>query len=391
MKILCSIFSVLRHIGNKYKILYFFTFSLSIFLQINSSFAQLKTDPVLNFARQQIEDESYIAAISTLNSFLSTHKNNADGLYWKGFCYYKMENVAAAKENYKLALKYNPRYYPANVEMANINVSEKKYTEALPFFNMALVVHDSDINLIMSRGMCYYYLDKFEMAIKDYKSVIKLDPKNYKAYNNKGSATYNNQNIVEASKLDLQSAEIDFTKSLEIKPDFQLALRNRGIVRFYLDDLDNAYKDLLYASKLDPKDAKAQYYIGKLLFKQNNYIVALQFFDNSIIITNNNSEVYIDRGICKIDMGNINGARTDFYKSNQYSTDKAYSTYQIARSYAAEGNKKQASTELKEAKKQGLFNDTKYFNLITNDKYFKVWSKDKEFMDLIYELKFGKK
>ena len=53
--------------------------------------------------------------------------------------------------------------------------------------------------------------------------------------------------------------------------------------------------------------------------------------------------------------------------------------------------KAETFTALREAKKEGLFMDTKYFGYIAKDIYFIGWSKDKDFIALINELKFGKK
>ncbi len=362
-----------------------------LLLRIAPAHARQKSDPVLDFAKQQIEQKFYQPAISTLNTFLESHKNDTSALYWKAFCFYKLKNYVAAAENYGLLLKINPRCYAANVDMANMSVLEKKYEAALPYFNTAVSLNNSDINLINSRGMCYYYSERFELAIKDFKRVLKLDPNNYMAYNNMGSATYNNQNIANASLIDLKAAEGYFNKSVEIKPDFQMAIRNRGIVRFHLDKLDESYKDLLYASQLDPKDENAHYYLGKLLHKQKNYPVAIQFFDNAIGVVNTRPDFYIDRGTCKIDMADFKGARSDFFKSMQYSSDRGYAYYQLARCYAAEADKENTFAFLREAKKQGLFSDTRYFSYIAKDAYFTGWAKDKDFIALIQELKFGRK
>jgi len=220
---------------------------------------------------------------------------------------------------------------------------------------------------------------------------LKLDPNNHLAYNNMGSATYNNQNIATASIIDLKKAELEFNKSIELKPDFELALRNRGIVRFYMDKLDESYQDLLRAIQLEPNDENAHYYLGKLLYKQKNYPVALQFFDNAISKVNYKSNFYVDRGMCKIEMANFKAARSDFYKAMQLTNDKGYAQYQMARCYAAEAMKAETFTALREAKKEGLFMDTKYFGYIAKDIYFIGWSKDKDFIALINELKFGKK
>lgn len=364
---------------------YFFIFSCSI------SSLNAQSNPVLDFAKQQIEQKFYLPAVSTINSYLTTNPNDKDALYWKAFCFFKINNFLAAEENYAKVLKLDKKYAAAYTDMANMYVKQKKFNEAIPYFNSAIILNDTLTDLLNSRGMCYYYADKFELAIKDFKRVIKMDPNNYIAYNNMGSANYNNQNIASASMKDLISAYNDFCKSLEIKPDFELAFRNRGIVLFHMDSLDRSYKDLLYATQLDPKDENAHYYLGKLLFKQKNYPIALQFYDNAIKLVKYRADFYLDRGICKIEMANFKAARNDFYQALQLTNDKAIVYYNFARLEAAEGNKNETFEQLRNAKKAGLFFDVKYFTYIANDLYYKAWEKDKDFVDLIKELKFGKR
>lgn len=349
-----------------------------------------KTNPVLEFAKQQITQKFYLPAISTLNSYLETHPKDVEALYWKGYAFYRTDNYVAAEENYNAVLKLDNKYLPAYEDMAAMYMKKKEYAVALPYFNAAVALHDSDINLFNSRGMCYYYLDKFELAIKDFKAVIKLDPENYLAYNNLGSAEYNNQNIATASVNDLRLAEKEFTMAIKYKPDFELSYRNRGIVRYYLDSLTSSYKDLMYAIQLNPEDDNAHYYLGKLFFKQNNYPIAMQFYDNAIKLANSKAEFYLDRGICKIEMGNYSDARSDFYKGMQKTNDTKLLEYQTARSFAAEGKKGDVFYALREAKKAGLFMDPKYYTYISKDKFFAKWSKDKEFYEFLKELKFGK-
>lgn len=386
--------NIFREINFKRERLHVAFLGMLLFFLWNTNFAvaanQNKIDPILEFAKQQVAQKFYQPAISTLNTYLSTHKDDTTALYWKGHCFYKLKNYQAAAENYLLLLKFSPRNFAANVDMANMMVLQKKYNEALPYFNKAISVNDTDINLVNSRGMCYYFAEKFELAIKDFKRVLKLDPNNFLAYNNLGSATYNNQNIADASIIDLKSAEVLFDKALDIKPDFELALRNRGIVRYYLDKLNLSYEDLLRAIQLDPKDENAYYYIGKVFYKQKNYPLALQFFDNAVTISNN-PKFLLDRGICKLDMDDTKSARSDFYKSFQSGDSKGIAAYQLARTYGAEGDKQNAFAYLRDAKKYGLFVDTRYFNTLAKDKYFIGWEKDKEFIELVQELKFGRR
>lgn len=370
-------------VGNKRLRSFLFIFNLYLSAWAVSS-------PQLDFAKQLINQKQYKAAISTLNSILSNNKYDVDALYWKGYCYQKLENFTAATLNFDAVLQKDPRYVPALLEKANVLKEQQQYEEAIRYYTAVIKQVDTSINVRNSRGMSYYYLGLFEQAIKDFNQVIKMEPLNYLAYNNKGAAIFRNQNIAAPSRVDLMLALSDFNSSLSIKPDFELALRNRGIIRYYLDSTDLAYTDLLRATQLEPKDEDAHHYLGKVLFKQENYPIAIQFFDNAIKLVNYDADMYIDRGNCKIELGNFESARTDFYKALQVKGDRAVIYYNFARCSAAEGDKDKTFYYLREAKSAGLFKNAIYYSYIKKDRYFASWQKDKDFIDLINWIKFGK-
>lgn len=353
--------------------------------------ASAGSDPVLDFAKQQIEQKQFKIALSTLNTYISSHADNKDGLYWKGFCYYKLGNYTAAMEYYFIVLKKDKKYIPALIDLANIYTDQKNFEEGLKYYTAAITLNDTDINVRNSRGMCFYYANKFEQAIKDFNYVIKLDSSNYIAYNNKGAAIYRNQNIAKASRVDLNLALTEFNNSLRINPTFEMAIRNRGIVQYYLDSLDKSYKDLLLATQLEPNDEDAHHYLGKVLVAQKNYVIAMQFFDNAIKLVNYDPVIFMDRGNCKIELDDYEGARADFYKVIKLNGDIAVAYYNMARCYAAEGDKNQTFFYLREANRTGLFKDSNYFSYINKDRYFAGWLKDKDFYDLIQWFKFGRK
>jgi tetratricopeptide (TPR) repeat protein len=355
------------------------------------SVAHAGEDPVFKYAKQQFEEGYYLAAISTVKGFIASNPNDAEALYLLAKCYTKMDNYVEADNIYAKVLKLKPKFYELYVDMGNTYKHQKRYDLAIEYYTIALNMQDTSTTLLNNRGMCFYYSDNFEQAVRDFNKVIKLDSTNYMAYNNRGSATYNNQNIATASKVDLKRAEKDFTKSIQYKPDFQLPYRNRGIVRYYLDSLQSGYKDLLYAVQLDPADANAHYYIGKILYAQNNFPVALQFFDNAIRLVNNKSDFFLDRGLSKLEMSNFSEAKEDFRMAALINGNNPLIFYHLARLSAAQEKMQDVIYYLRTAHKLGLFIDIRYFQYISKDKYFGCYQKDKVFNELIAELKWGKK
>lgn len=366
---------------------------LLFFIFFNISYDTFsKEHPQIEFAKTQISQKSYKAAISTLNGYLLDNPNDVDALYWRAFAYQKDKKYEIAELQLNYVLKLKPNYIPAIESLAILFYDKKDYATAVKYFNSIIAGNDTSKAYYNMRGMSYYYNDNYDQAVKDFNKAIKIDSNFYLAYNNRGSARYSNQNVAEASIIDLKLAEADFNKALSIKPDFELAYRNRGIVKMYMDSLPIAYKDLLYATQLDPKDDKAHFYLGKVLFKQKNYSIALQFYDNAINLINYNPDYYIDRGICKLEMLDFKGARKDFYQTMMISNEaKGRAFYEIARTYAAEDNQKKMFENLEEAGKLKFFvKNYKYFVYMNTDPYFSKYKKDKDYYQLTQRLKFGK-
>ncbi|PEU75287.1 hypothetical protein CN394_27545 [Bacillus anthracis] len=91
-----------------------------------------------------------------------------------------------------------------------------------------------------------------EEAIRDYTKAIELKPDYAQAHNNRG--------LVFESKGNQEEAIRDYTKAIELKPDYALAYYNRGIVFNSKGNQEEAIKDFTmaigiepqYGSKLDP-------------------------------------------------------------------------------------------------------------------------------------------
>jgi tetratricopeptide (TPR) repeat protein len=83
---------------------------------------------------------------------------------------------------------------------------------------------------------------KIKEEIKDYSLAIKIDLNYAEAYNNRGIAKRNIQ--------DLEGAINDFTKAISIDRKYSMAYSNRGIVKIVIGQNDAGCEDLKIASEL---------------------------------------------------------------------------------------------------------------------------------------------
>jgi len=106
-----------------------------------------------------------------------------------------------------------------------------------------------------NRGVTYDEKGDRERAMADYSAAIRLDPKDFDAYNNRCWDRA-------ITGRELHKALADCNKSLRISPKFHLALDSRGFVYLRLGRLDKAIADFDAALKIEPKYASSLYARG---------------------------------------------------------------------------------------------------------------------------------
>ena len=95
-----------------------------------------------------------------------------------------------------------------------------------------------------NRGFAYGKKGDLGRAIADYTKAIDLKPDYAEAYYNRGTAY--------GKKGDRDRAIADYTKATDLKPGDALAYCNRGIAHYEKGDHDRAVADLTKAIELDP-------------------------------------------------------------------------------------------------------------------------------------------
>ncbi|MFH1228290.1 MAG: tetratricopeptide repeat protein [Planctomycetota bacterium] len=87
----------------------------------------------------------------------------------------------------------------------------------------------------MSKGDNLFNAKRYDEALVEYNQVIKLDPNNYEAYNNRAS--------IYCRKRNFDKAIADFDEALRIQPENHRAYCNRGLAYAQKGDLDTAISD----------------------------------------------------------------------------------------------------------------------------------------------------
>lgn len=92
------------------------------------------------------------------------------------------------------------------------------------------------------KGKANANLGEYTQALKDFTKAIELDPDFSKAYNFRG--------VVKEAIGDFTGAIEDYTKAIELKAEYSLAYYNRGLVNLTMGKKDCGCSDLDKAAKL---------------------------------------------------------------------------------------------------------------------------------------------
>ena len=178
----------------------------------------------------------------------------------------------------------------------------------------------------------YYKESDHYGAISDYIKAIELNPNNDEMsyINNNGQKFYfSNHHVyynigVQKDELkDYYGAISDYTKAIELDPNYADAYSNRGSSKTDLKDYYGAIADYTKAIELNPNYAAAYYNRGYSKRELKDYYGAIAGYTKAIELNPNNAKAYSNRGISKEDLGDLNGACADWKKAAELGNTEA--------------------------------------------------------------------
>ncbi|QPJ62894.1 MAG: tetratricopeptide repeat protein [Candidatus Nitronauta litoralis] len=115
------------------------------------------------------------------NQFVKTLELDPDhalGHFNLGLLYNEQKKLDAAKAEYNEAIRLDPTLHGAHTNLGTVNLIQKEYQAATENFKTAIGLEPEDLKAHISLGHLYFYVFKnFPAAKKEYKKVLKLDPR----------------------------------------------------------------------------------------------------------------------------------------------------------------------------------------------------------------------
>ena len=234
----------------------------------------------------------------------------------------EMSKLGTTQEDYERYDKLKPEF-------------DDLTNEIIDYLNKIIVLDQSniyaidklkllDLNLYVSQTALKtfdeYYADgiikqdsgDYDGALIEYSRAIELNPNFVASYINRG--------LVKQSLKDYAGAMIDYNKAIEIKPD-SYSYMNRAILKHELKEFEFAIKDFDLAMISDNKESsikdKIYYNKGNSLASLEDYYGAISSYKKAIDINSNYAFAYFQMGVCKYYISDISGGCTDFKKAKE--------------------------------------------------------------------------
>ncbi len=142
-----------------------------------------------------------------------------------------------------------------------------------------------------------------DAAILDFSKAIELKPDYLDAYDSRGSA--------KDDKGDFDGAILDFNKAIEIDPKDPAAYLNRAASKWNKGDSTGSISDYTRAIDASPKEAPAYHYRACKKQAMGDLAGAIADFSQAIALDQKYADAYCRRGSAKEGMGNYDGAAAD--------------------------------------------------------------------------------
>ena len=158
--------------------------------------------------------------------------------------------------------------------------------------------------VLRNRGAAAYNRGEVDLAIENFTRAIELNPQYTRAYNNQG--------IAYGTKGEHDLAIENFTRAIELNIQFAEAYNGRGVAYGDKSEHDLAIDNFNRAIELNPRYAEAYNGRGVAYANKGEYDLAIADFDAALLINPREDHAYCNRGIAYRHKGEHDLAIADF-------------------------------------------------------------------------------
>jgi tetratricopeptide (TPR) repeat protein len=224
-------------------------------------------------------------------------------------------------------------------------IKSAPYASPLKFYNAVITGNTGPVFAFLNRGLYKKNNKDLQGAIDDYTRAIELKPDFAEAFNNRGEAYFYLRKY--------ENAISDYSRAISLKPGNAGGYYNRGLAYENNDQFEEAVKDYSRAIELDPDISTAYYNRGLVYMNQKVFDKAIEDFSHVIKIDPANTDAYYNRGFSYCRSGLFEKAIADLSKAIELKPDHASAYNNRGGAYFSLGMTEQACLDFQKAKELG--------------------------------------
>ncbi len=268
------------------------------------------------FSKNNLKD--FQGAIDDFNKAVELMPDFAEAYNNRGFAKNGLNDFQGAIDDYDKALELYPHYAEAihNKEIVLAVIESSKGKESRMSDNKRL------LELLWGQANKLTQEGHWKELLSVLSEIIKLTPKDPKAYNNRGFSKNNLK--------DFQGAIKDFNKALELKSNYAVAYNNRGFSKNRLKDFQGAIEDFNKALDLKPNSVSYNNR-GYAKIELEDFQGAIDDYSKVLDNGDKGANVYFNRGVAKFKLKKYLNSIEDIDRVIELGTTDDNSYTEVAR------------------------------------------------------------
>ena len=351
--------------------------------------AQLNTTRVMEIGRNALYFEDYVLSIQYFNMVIDAKPFLYEPYFYRGLAKFYLDDYAGAREDLTLAIDRNP-YVARSYQLRGLcNANLDTLALAEQDIRTGIRLDPQNVNMWQNLAGVLMQAGEWGRAAGVVDSLLAFAPRNSAAYVMRTQVAMNMQDTLTALAMankavacdkysanvyDARSmvhyalgayddAEADISKSIDLLPGRSLSYANRGLVRYFKEDLRGALADFDMAVFTDSTSLTAHYNRGLLLMEFGDNNKAIKDFDMVLGVDPDNTLARYNRALLRSAVGDYAGAVADLSL-----VIEAYPNFELAYSDRAAARRKLGDVAGAKADEAWLFNRRQeiYFNGIAS-------------------------
>ena len=250
-------------------------------------------------------------AIQDFEQILKIKPNDINAMNWLTIFYDRNSNTENAINGYKKIISFGDSikkleykledYGWANINLAEIYQCDSKIDEALALYNEGINYMPEYVKAYYWRSWFFaLYMSRYDEAINDFTTSIKLEPKN--------AHWYLNRSKIYQLKGDIKKATNDIDEAVKISNESAIYLAERGNFYSSINQHQKALTDFKKSANLDSTSRRLHHYITEDLIRQGK-------IEDAIKNAAETNKIFKNDTVSFEQLGRIYMAKNDLLKS----------------------------------------------------------------------------